>query len=122
MVANVTGHRKQGHVPSLPLLCPPAVHPVLRDVWALGFHLHLLGILEKLGRQPGVRRADVPCVSQSSGATRSRRRGAGGRRAGGGWGCLGPQPSLRDRFGGRRDWTWRGRLPDPYVSVFFEVS
>lgn len=65
---------------------------------------------------------DVPCVSQSSGVTRSRRRGAGGRRAGGGWGCLGPQPSLRDRFGGWRDWTWRGRLPDPYVSVFFEDS
>lgn len=65
---------------------------------------------------------DVPCVSQSSGAIRSQRRGAGGRRAGGGWGCLGPQPSLRDRFGGWRDWTWRGRLPDPYVSVFFEDS
>lgn len=64
---------------------------------------------------------DVPCVSQSSGATRPRRQ-AGGRRAGGGWGCLGPQPSLRDHFGGWRDWTWRGRLPDPYVSVFFEVS
>lgn len=65
---------------------------------------------------------DVPCVSQSSGAIRSRRRGVGGRRAGGGWGCLGPQPSLRDHFGGWRDWTWRGRLPDPYVSVFFEDS
>lgn len=66
---------------------------------------------------------EVPCVSQSSGATRSRRGGwVGGRRAGWGWGCLGPQPSLRDHFGGWRDWTWRGRLPDPYVSVFFEDS
>lgn len=46
---------------------PPPVRPVLqdtavrarkpRDVWALGFHLRLLGILETLGRQPGARRA-----------------------------------------------------------------
>lgn len=120
MVANVTGHRKQGHVPSLPLLCPPAVHPVLGDVWALGFHLHLLGILEKLGRQPGLRRARrALCVTELRGHSLT---AAGGRRAGGGWGCLGPQPSLRDHFGGWRDWTWRGRLPDPYVSVFFEDS
>lgn len=89
MVANVTGHRKQGHVPSLPLLCPPAVHPVLGDVWALGFHLHLLGILEKLGRQPGLRRAPrALCVTELRGHSLT---AAGGRAgavlagAGGAW-------------------------------------